>query len=290
VFKRIIALSLVLMCGGAVGADYPADRKTVMALVFAGKHQEALAAFMKMAEGPISDFQESDALEQAVLCANSLKQYDKAMDLAKKIPLQPVSRTCQMRILMEERKWQEVIDKFKDEDIDRWPEDVAANAFHCRGGAYYNLKDGKGAEKDLQKAAELLTEDNAKGLALNALGDTYQHLLKDDNLAIETYRRVYKTSALYKHCQAAISIAGIFKRQNKPDEALQELNKIDMGKVTIAYWRAAMLAAFADVLAKQGRKAEAIAKYNEAMQLRDIHPAQKRACEKELRKLQADAK
>ena len=288
--KRIFALSLILTSCVAVGADYVADRKAAVALVFAGKQQEALAAFIKMAEGPASDFQRSDALEQAVLCANCLKQYDQAMELAKKIPLQPVSKTCQIRILMEQRKWQEVIDRFKDEDIDRWPEDVAANAFHCRGNAYYNLKDGKGAEKDLTKAAELLTEENAKGLALNALGDTYQHLLKEDNLAIETYRRAYKNAALYKQCQAAISCAAIFKRQGKLDEALQELNTIDMNKVQAGYWRAAMLAAFGDVLAKQGNKAEAIAKYTEALQLQDLHPAQKAAYEKELKQLQAEGK
>jgi len=186
------------------------------------------------------------------------------------------------------RQWQELIAKFKDEDIDGWPEDIKGDAFHLRGGAYYSLKDGENAEADLRKACEYLYEDNSIGLALNALGDTYRLLLKDDAQAIDAYRRVYKTTALYKQCQAAISIAGIFRRQGKLDEALQELNKIGMNKVQAGYWRAAMLAAYADVLAKQGKKAEAIAKYSEALQLQGIHPAQKAAHEKELKELRGD--
>jgi tetratricopeptide (TPR) repeat protein len=194
-----------------------------------------------------------------------------------------------MRIMSAERKWKEIIDKFKDDIIDNWPDEVAANAFHLRGGAYYNLKDGNKAEKDLKKAAELLTEENVKGLALIALGDTYQYLLKNDDLAIEAYRRVYKT-AFYKQCQAAISIAGIFQRQNKLDEAVTEMNRIDMKKVQSGYWRIAMLQAWGSVLGGQGKKSEAIAKYNEALNVDGISSGQKSACEKAIRNLQTDGR
>ncbi len=288
--KRAITLGIALSMCVNVLADYVTDRDAAMRLVWAGRHEEALAAFTKMAGDAKSDVQKSDALEQAVLCAIAVKKYDEAEELIRQIPLAPVSKTCRMRVLSANRKWQELADTFKDEDIDGWPEDVKGDAFHLRGGAYYSLKDGKNAEADLKRAAEYLYEDNSKGLALNALGDTYQLLLKNDALAIETYRRVYKTAALYKQCQAAISIAGIFRRQGKPDEALRELSTIDMAKVTVPYWRAAMLAAFGDALAGQGKKADAIARYNEALQVPDIHAGQKEAYEKEIRRLRADDK
>ncbi|MDD4871168.1 MAG: hypothetical protein PHR77_11470 [Kiritimatiellae bacterium] len=287
--KKIFLAGLLSVCTAHVMADYVADRKAAVALAAAGKQQEAITAFVKMAEGPASDFQKSDAHEQASQCAINLKQYDQAMEMTKKIPLQPVSKTCQMRIMMAERKWQEVVDRFKDEVIDSWPEEVAANAFHYRGGAYYNLKDGIRAEKDLKKAAELLTEENAKGLALIALGDTYRHLLKNDDLAIETYRRVYKT-AFYKQCQAVISTAGIFQRQNKLNEAVMEMNKIDMKKVQSGYWRIAMLQAWGGVLGGQGKKSEAIAKYNEALSVDGISSWQKTSCEKSVKDLQTNGK
>lgn len=288
--RRVIALGIALSCCANVLADYVADRRAAVKLADSGKVEEAMAAFVKMAEGPASDFQKSDALEQATLCANRLKQYDRAMELAEKIPLPPVSKTCRMRTLVEQRKWQEVVAAFKDEEIDRWPEDVACNAYFLRGGAYYALKDGQAAEKDLREAADLLTEDNAKGLAANALGDTYRHLLKDDARAIEAYRMAYKTRALYKQCQAAISVAGIFRRQGKPDEAAQELGRIDMGEVKLGYWRIAMLQAWGGVLTDQGRTEEAVARYKDALQVEGILPAQRDACEQALKALQGRGK
>lgn len=287
-FKHIFVVATTLCyCGAGVLADYVADRKATMELVNGGKREEALAAFTKMATGAKSALQKSDALEQAVLSAISLKKHDEAMELARQIPLAPVSKTCQMRILSATRKWQQLVDKFGAEDISKWPEGLDAEAFFLRGGAYYQVKDGPKAAADLAKAAEYLTDDNSKGLALNALGDTYQHLLKDDARALDAYRRVYATRNIYKHCQAAMAAAGMFSRQGKHNEALRELQSINMANVTIPVWRGSMLAAFANVLAQQGRKAEAIAKYEEALQVNGILPAQKASFEKAIEKLKA---
>ena len=288
--KPIVAFAVVLSCGAIARADYPADRKAAMKLVWSGRHEEALAAFLKMVETAASDVQKSDALDLAAMCAHRLKRNDQAMKLAQRIPLAPASKTCQMRVLTQNRKWREVADTFKDEDLDAWPEYLAAEAFYMRGQAHYQTKDGQKAAADLAKAAEYLTDGNILGLALNRLGDTYRDLLKDDARAIAAYRRAYQTYNVYKHCPAAMAIAGILSRQQKHDDALQELRKIDMSKVTIPYWRGAMLAAYARVLAKQGNKAEALAKYNEALQVQGIYPVQKTAFEKALQELQAEAK
>lgn len=287
---RILLFVLVFSTACGLLADYVSERDAAMKLFWAGKYEEAMAAFTKIAAGAKSDVQKSDALEQAVQCAIALKKYEQAAELAKQIPLAPVAKTCQMRIMSAKRQWKELVAKFKDEDIDAWPEDIKGDAFHLRGCAYYNLKDGKNAEADLKRACDWLYEENSKGLALNALGDTYQFLLNDDQRAIETYRSAYQNPALYKQCQAAISCANVFKKLGKFDDALQELGKIDMSKVTVPYWRATMLAAYADVLARQGKKTEAISKYTEALHLPDIHPSQKAAYEKELKQLQTDAR
>ncbi|OGV66468.1 MAG: hypothetical protein A2283_05330 [Lentisphaerae bacterium RIFOXYA12_FULL_48_11] len=269
-----------------VMADYVAERKAAMTLIVTGKYQEAIAAFVKMAENQVSDFQKSDALDQASQCAINLKQYDQAMDLAKKVPLQSVSKTCQMRILTAERKWQKIVDIFGNETIENWPDEVSAAAFHYRGMAFYNLKDGQRAEKDLRKAVELLTGEHTRGLALIALGDTYQHLLENDELAIKSYRRAYGT-AFYKECQAVISVTGILQRQKKTDAAVMELGRIDMNKVQAGYWRIAMLQAWGRVLSGQGKKPEAIAKYKEALGVGDISSGQKSALEQAVKDLQA---
>ena len=43
----------------------------------------------------------------------------------------------QMRFLSEARKWREILDAFKDEDLDFWPEYVVGEASQLRGNAYY---------------------------------------------------------------------------------------------------------------------------------------------------------
>ena len=286
--RHLALLAVVLSSGVSLGADYIADREAAIELAGSGKLEEAQAAFIKMSEGDFTAFQKSDALEQAALCANRLKRYDQAMELAQQIPLEPVSKACQMTIMSSNRKWREVIDKFKDEDIDSWPDWVIGEASHTRGRAYYVTKDGKNAEKDLERAADYLMEDNSKGLALNALGDTYQHLLKDDEKAIAAYRRCYRTRNVYKKSHAAMATASILRRQQKPDEALAELKKLDLDSISNAYWRGAMLCAYGETLASAGKKAEAIARYKEALALEGATSWAKKACEKALKELQGN--
>jgi tetratricopeptide (TPR) repeat protein len=283
--KPILGLLIVLFSSVSVLADYVAERKVATELVRTGKQEEATAAFRRMAGTAKSDFQKSDALEQAVLCLIGLKRYDQAMETAQQIPLAPESKTCQMRVLAATRKWQELANRFEQEAIDTWPEGVDAEAFFLRGQAHYVVKNAEKAEADLKKAAEYLTEDNNKGLALNALGDTYQHLLKDDVRAIEAYRRVYQTRNIAKQTQAAISIASILRRQNRLDDALEELQKIELDKLSWDYWRGAMLHALGVTLAQQGKKAEATSQFKEALQLQGISPGQKEACLEEVKKL-----
>ena len=283
--SRSIALATLLAWTVSASADYIADREAAVKLVGAKQYEEALAAFTRMAAGNVTDFQKSDALEQAAACAQRLKRCDQAMELAQQIPLAPMSKTCQMRIMMGKRKRRELLAKFKDEDISRWPDIVIGEASYRRGRAHYFLKDGKRAEEDLKRAAEYLMEDNAKGIALNTLGDTYQHLLKDDGRAVGAYRRTYKTRNIYKRCHAAMAVARIFSRQKKHDEAIQELERLGPDRVTVPYWRGLLLSAYGDVLAAAGSNSEAIAKYREALQLEGVSQGTKKACEKALKDL-----
>lgn len=286
----VVGMALFLLASMAAAADYIADRKAAMALVKARKYEEAIVAFTKMAEGKVTDVQKSDALEQAALAASRAKQYDRAMELAQQVPLVPVSKTTQMQIMSDNRKWKEVVATFKEEDIDKWPDSVKARAFAVRGGSAYHTRDGKLAEADFRKAVEYTTNQNDKGLVLNALGDTYQHLLKDDEKALETYRRVYKESHIYKQGHAAMAISGILIKQKKLDEAIQEMQKIDVSKMQGNYWPAAIRAAHARALAAAGKKDEAVAKYKEALQVKDLRPYLKKSYEKALKALEGEGK
>lgn len=286
--KWIAVLATVPVGAAGAPADYVADRKAAAALVRAGQHKEALAAFTRMADRAATDVQKSDALQQATACARSLNDLDQALRLAKQIPLTPLSKTCQMQVLETGRRWQEIADRFRDEDIDSWPESVRGDAFFARGHAWFILKNGTPAARDLEKAVAYLTDSNARGLCLNVLGDVCSTLLNDTPRAIETYRRVYATSNVYKHCQAALRVAELLRQQRRPEAALQELSRIKMDEVTAPYWRGRMLGATGDALAAAGKKPAAAARYAEALQVKGL-PAEVRAeCERALQKLKPD--
>ena len=288
--KSILMAVVVLLCSVLARADYLSDRKAALVQVQAGKDAEALAMFVKMAEGPYTDFQKSDALGQAAWCAWRLKQNDRAMELSKRIPLAPASKTMQMRIMDVARNWNGIVDAFKNEDIDSWPEDVVGDAFFLRGIAYYRTGNGKGAEADIIKTLEY----KPSAYAMHMLGSTYASMLKDDGRALETYRRGYKSGGHWS-TDAVWEVLQILLRQNKFDEALAELNAVDADKDALkegdSHWRRGfILSSQGYILAKQGKKAESIAKYREATQVEGLTPEQKAGYEKTIKELEADVK
>jgi len=287
--RWLVALVLALVSGGlaAAPADYPAERRAAVALLDAGRLPEALAALLKLADGPFSDAQKSDALDLAARCAAALKQDTQAQDLARRIPLPPVARTCQMRLLAAGRRWQALVDQFGADDFAPWPEHLAAEAHFLRGQAHAARRDGSRAAADLEAATQLLTEDNALGLALIALGHTCRDLLHDDERALAAYRAVHRTSNVYKRCEAVLGAAELLRRQGRLPEALAELARVPLGEVTVAYWRVSLLMGYGAVLRQQGRTGEALARYREALQLPGIPPWHKAACEQAVKEMGA---
>ena len=186
----------------------------------------------------------------------------------------------------EAHKLREIVDAFKDENIDAWPESIAAEAYHLRGKAYIQIKDGKAAAADLQKAIGL----TSAGYLLTALADTCVLLLKDDELGLEAYRRALRFDRMYSGCIAAAGAAEILARQGKFDEARVELEKINLDEIVHPSYRGRVLAAYGDILSKQGKKAEAIAKYREAAGLKDLPASTKAGYEKIVKALESDAK
>jgi len=286
--RTIIAVAC--LCGAVRAAEFDYIRGRDAATKLGP--EEALAAFLKLAEGPVSVAQKSDALEQASSRALTLNRHDQAMELAKKIPSPAISKAAQMRILASRRDWQALVSQFKDEDIDAWwPDYLNGEAFFCRGNAFAATRDGPRAVADLRRAGDRIRyDDNTKGLALIALGDACRDLLHDDNRAIAAYRETYQTSNICKRSAAAMGVAGILARQNQLDDAWAELQRIDLEKVTHPYWRGCMLAAYGGILAKQGKRAEAIARYREASRLKGLPASQKAAYEKTVKELQASTK
>ena len=288
--SAMIALVLAVLGTTAAQADYLSERAAAVKLLKAEKVDEAFAAFSQLAEAAVGDVQKSDALEQAALCADRLQKFDRAWELAREIPKPAHSKNCQMTLLLNHRKWDELIATYKDEDFSKWPESIRGQGYLSRGHAYYYLKNGSPAVQDLSLAVEFITDHNTRGYCLNLVGDAYHDFLKDDEKALAAYRRTYQTGTIYKHCHAAIQIAEILKGQKKYAAALEEFGRLQLDDATAPVWRGKVLLAWGEALFTAGKPAEALLKYDAVMHIEDLPADIKQRCELAIQKAKADSK
>ena len=146
----------------------PSVTDFVIALREAGmlrKPAEALPAYLALAEGKLTDFQKSAALELAAAAATALKDYAQADALAARIPIPAVQKTVRMQNLLAQSKAPEVVAQFADEDIAKWPFWKRGDGYFARGRAYGITKDSKHADTDLTRALEWLTDPRSRKAA-----------------------------------------------------------------------------------------------------------------------------
>ena len=228
-----------------------AQLKAAEALVKVGKDAEALAAYAKLAEQtPMEDRLKSDVLDRAALCADRLNNYGKAMELAKRITLKPLSVRRQMALMAERGKSAELLKAFADRPGHGTPhlswfcpetEMVLADALYYRATAYAETGDLNAAEKELRtmvdKGRKLGYSPGPTVLDLSwkRLGDFYRDRLKDDAKALEAYGHVIDRMTVFRHDRpmpkpvlsgnsevlvaATEAACGILHRQGKESEA-----------------------------------------------------------------------
>jgi tetratricopeptide (TPR) repeat protein len=192
-----------------------AQLRATEALVKAGKDAEALAAYAKLAEQtPMEDRLKSDVLERAALCADRLNNYEKAMELAKRISLKPLSSRRQMALMAKRGRFAELLEAFADRPGQGTPhlswfcpetEMLLADALYYRAIAYAETGDLNAAERELRtmvdKGRKLGYSPGATVLDLcwKRLGDFYRDRLKDDAKALEAYRHVISRTTVFHH-------------------------------------------------------------------------------------------
>jgi tetratricopeptide (TPR) repeat protein len=288
---RAAALALAFLSSAALG-DYIEDRQAASALMNEGKHQEAIDAFTAMAEGPVSDFQKADALEQAADCARRLQKFDLADELAGRIPLEAVAKTVRMQNLLALRKPQELVAQFQDEDIDAWPFWKAGEALAARGRAFCDTANGSRAERDLTEAIELTTDDRARSDLWLTIGRNREENLKDDDAALDAYQQI---AAMTRGTGSATYYRGIqctsriLSKKRKFDEAEATLQKVDVDGLK-GYWRGSMLLAVGEMLAAAGRKDEAAAACRKLLADDTVLPSHREQAEEAIRTLSSDTR
>ena len=265
--KRIILLGMAILASVNLLADFPSDYKAAREQYSQKEYQKANEAFIKLADSAPTPKSKAQCQAWAALALARQGQYDNAIELATKIELKPVAAHCRMEIMLENKKYKELIEAFKDEDINAWPDYLIHHGFFKRGSAYRATNDNVSAAKDLEKAVETgLTSDRFLAIAWNDLGGIYL-ALKEDDKALNAFRQVlvlFHDKNNYLYYSSVLSATGILTRQAKYDEALAELKNLDLSKPSGTYGFQA-LKAFGDICLAQGKKDEAVAKYKEAL-------------------------
>ena len=198
-------------------ADWPYDRAwaekfveasdAADALARAGKNAEALAAYIDMLEKmPMCDRLKSDVLDKASRCAERLKDYDRAMELAKGIPVELLAIRRQMELMLARKQYKELLAAFVNRAMGGrsfdesfiYPEleTLVDDLYYYRSIAYRNTGDLETAEKELtiaDKARQRRGYSAGKAirdLTQLRLGDFYRDSRKDVEKALQAYLSV----------------------------------------------------------------------------------------------------
>ena len=268
--------------------DYIIARRKADALARKRKYSEALAAYLALAKGDkVTDLQKSEALQLAARCARSLREPARADKLAGQIPIDAVAKTVRMENLLGQRKHDAIIEQFGKEDLSQWPFwQIGAGAF-VRANAYMVKKAGDKAEADLRTALAYTSDPRIRINILAAMGANREMNLKDENAALEAYRKNYESKKSIGGADEFRSVdraARILTRQGKFDEALDALRRANTDKLR-GWWKHAMLLSRANTLAAAGRTNEALAAYRQVVADKRAHVIHRRAAQKAMEKL-----
>ncbi len=227
------------------------------------RREEALGAYVAIAERKFTKEQQSHALELAATLARGLKKPDESEKLIARIPIPAVRKAATMQHLLDTAKAPQLITDFAKEDINAWPFWKRGEGFAARGRAYFIAKSGKEAEADLTHALGWISEPLKRADALLMLGQNRAGNLNDDEGALLRFHEIIDTETqLGSSAQfdAVHGIASILSKRGKHDEALATLKRVDHGKVG-GIWRDQFRLWIADALSAADRKGEALAAY-----------------------------
>jgi tetratricopeptide (TPR) repeat protein len=263
--------------------DFLIDATAARKLMSRRKYDEALAAFVALSEREkATDYQKSHALSQAAACARLGKHFERATELASQIPLEAIAKTVQMENLLGERKWDAVIEQFGNEDVSTWSFTQIGAAAFARGRAYYGERVGDKADADFRLALEFTSDSRVRMSILRTMGQNRETVLKNDNLALETYRTIASSKTNTGSAEYFSGLQGaarLLTRRGNYAEALKVLNLVEPEKLG-GSWRGSMRLARGQSLEAAGRKADALKAYREVVTDKSALKPHRRAAEK----------
>jgi len=265
--------------------DYLIESRTATLLMRKRKYKDALAAYMALnSDKKTTEFQQSDALQHAARCARNLNDFVQAENLAQQIPIASVTKTVQMENLLAERKFDQVIKQFGNENFAQWPFWQIGAGAYARARAYVSIKAGDKAEADLQIALEYTVDGRIRTNILYTLGNNREINLQNENAALTAYRQNFESVEVIGGADEFRSVLGaaqILRRQKKFDESLKTLQRAKIEKLK-GYWRHALLQGVGETLVAADRKDEALKVFQEILKDNSTAAGQQRAAQEQI--------
>ena len=268
--------------------DYVLAARKARRLMLTGKREEALAAYVALAaDETLTDLQKSDALQRAAALARGLRDLARAWELADQIPIEAAAKSVRMENMLAERKPDAIIEQFGGEDLGKWPFwQVGAGAF-ARGKAHMFKKAGGKAEADFQTALAYTSDPRVRINILTDMGANRERNLKDEDAALEAYRRNFESKERVGAADEFRSVdraARILTRQGKFSEAFDTINRANVDKLN-SYWKRAILLSLGNTQAAAGRTAEALTTFRKVLADERAHSSQRQTAKEAIDKL-----
>ena len=202
------------------------------------------AGFLALTESKLTDFQKAAALEQAALLDKA-----NAEAIIERISIEAVKKAAQMQHLFATFKAPEVIAKFANEDIAKWPFWKRGDAFHARGRAYSITKAGDKAEADLNAALEFTSEPRTRDAILLLTAQNRETNLKNDATALTAYQAIIEGRTRIGGADEYGALQGIARvqtRRGQFDAAMKTLNRAEPDKLQ-GVWKTNILKSIDEV-------------------------------------------
>jgi len=250
------------------------------------KHTEARQAFEKLAATAGTQVEKAMWQARAAIAEGTRKGgFDRGVTMAKAIEDRPYSIQARMELMTLKRDYEGLIEAFRDEDIAAWPprplpprrhyrkaSDARCCAQFDRGRAFYKLRYGEAAVKDLQKAEELARNNKRKIDILLTLAYTQSQLLKNEEKAFAAYTSIAELGGGgANYYRGVIGAADHLRKQGRYDEALTVLDKMNPYRQS-GWWLGAGLLAVGQTLVDAGKPEEAIPAYRKIIDGSSAHP------------------
>jgi len=242
-----------------------AERQEGLKLVQGGKHEEAAAFFVKLADTAAKPEQKADALSHAALATARNRQIDEALLLAERIPLKPEFHFARIQIYLEARKWAELLKATEILDAATWPDSLIYPTFMARARAHSALGEMELAESDALQAVKHTISLNNQAAAWHLIAQNAQRAGNDGGKALEAYAEMIRLQPGGGGLQRALSErARLLSALGKHDAALADLAELDKNTRNDPHWICTALMAYGDVHLDRGDKAKARQSFEDA--------------------------